>query len=182
MVVKTLSNHIFLIDDFLSEIECNELILESENIGYKYATVETEKGSLRVESVRNNSRVLYSNIELADRFWVRLKDAAPAKIGKSYAIGLNELFRFYKYTSGHRFKKHIDNSFIRNELEASYYTFMIYLSDDYVGGETIFNDLRVKGRKGMALIFLHSLEHEGAEVKEGTKYVLRSDIMYELAE
>jgi hypothetical protein len=30
----------------------------------------------------------------------------------------------------------------------------------------------------MALIFLHSLYHEGSEVTQGVKYVLRTDIMY----
>jgi hypothetical protein len=30
----------------------------------------------------------------------------------------------------------------------------------------------------MALIFRHELFHEGAEVKSGKKYVLRSDVMY----
>jgi hypothetical protein len=56
------------------------------------------------------------------------------------------------------------------------------LNDDYEGGETKFNMTSVKGRKGMALVFLHSLPHEGAEVKSGIKYVLRTDIMYRLAE
>ena len=32
----------------------------------------------------------------------------------------------------------------------------------------------------MALIFLHSLYHEGNEVTQGVKYVLRSDVMYRL--
>jgi len=37
-------------------------------------------------------------------------------------------------------------------------------------------------KEGMALIFLHKLYHEGSEVLEGRKYVLRSDIMYKLNE
>jgi prolyl 4-hydroxylase len=31
----------------------------------------------------------------------------------------------------------------------------------------------------MALLFDHGLIHEGAELAEGIKYVLRSDVMYE---
>jgi len=57
---------------------------------------------------------------------------------------------------------------------------MIYLNDDFKGGETKFNDLIVAPKKGTALIFYHYLEHEGSEVIEGTKYVLRTDIMYRL--
>jgi hypothetical protein len=33
----------------------------------------------------------------------------------------------------------------------------------------------------MALIFLHSIWHEGAVVQSGQKYVLRTDVMYKPA-
>ena len=57
---------------------------------------------------------------------------------------------------------------------------MIYLNDDFEGGETSFDTISIKGEKGMMLIFLHSLSHEGKEVTKGIKYVLRTDIMYRL--
>jgi prolyl 4-hydroxylase len=98
----------------------------------------------------------------------------------SHAIGLNELFRFYRYQPGQEFKKHRDNSYIRNNKEASYFTFMIYLNDNFTGGATTFKDIVVKPKQGTALVFYHYLEHEGSEVTEGTKYVLRSDIMFRL--
>ena len=88
----------------------------------------------------------------------------------------------FRYEPGQLFKKHIDESFIRNELEASYFTFMIYLNDDYEGGETKFDTVEIKAKSGRGLIFLHSLLHEGAEVTKGKKYVLRTDIMYRLVE
>ena len=90
------------------------------------------------------------------------------------------MFRFYKYQPGEQFKKHRDQSFIRNEIEASYFTFMIYLNDNYDGGETTFNHLTIHPKQGMGLIFQHDLEHEGAPVIKGIKYVLRTDIMYRL--
>jgi hypothetical protein len=58
---------------------------------------------------------------------------------------------------------------------------MIYLNDDFKGGATTFNDIVVRPKKGSALIFYPYLEHEGSEVLEGTKYVLRTDIMFRLA-
>jgi len=58
---------------------------------------------------------------------------------------------------------------------------MIYLNDNYEGGETTFNDLTIRPQQGMALVFLHDLEHEGSVVRQGVKYVLRSDIMFRLA-
>ncbi len=69
-------------------------------------------------------------------------------------------------------------------------TFMIYLNEGMTGGETrFFGDmeqaflhqrpyLSVQPKEGMALIFLHSIWHEGAVVHSGQKYVLRTDVMY----
>ena len=181
MIVKSLVREIYSIENFFSKEECNRFIQRSESIGYKEATINTERGSQLVKHVRNNERVLITDDELAKDLWQRLSEFAPAKIGKSIAVGLNELFRFYRYKPGQKFNRHLDESFIRNESEASYYTFMIYLNEEYTGGETVFDNITIEGKQGMGLIFLHSLPHEGAEVLKGTKYVLRTDIMYRLA-
>jgi hypothetical protein len=180
MQVDQLANNIFTIDNFWTTQECEDFIAKSENIGYEPATIDTEKGQKVVETVRNNNRVLYKDVHLADTVWQRLKPYAPAAIGNSKAVGLNELFRVYKYQPGQEFKKHRDQSYIRNDIEASYFTFMIYLNGNYEGGETTFNGLAVVPKQGMALLFLHDLEHEGSPVKQGIKYVLRTDIMYRL--
>lgn len=61
------------------------------------------------------------------------------------------------------------------------------VSATLAGGETIFyNDSgarmhAVAPRAGMALLHLHGddcLEHEGAAVRSGVKYVLRSDVVF----
>ena len=36
----------------------------------------------------------------------------------------------------------------------------------------------VQPKVGMALVFEHAILHEGVAVEEGTKYVLRTDVMY----
>ena len=181
MTARKVAENIFLIENVLSNDECDGFINESEIRGYQEATIETEKGSMLIKDVRNNQRQLFSDEILASNLWNRIKEHVPTNIGKSNAVGLNELFRFYKYKGGEKFKKHIDESFIRNEVEASYYTFMIYLNDGYIGGETRFEQLEIVGKKGMGLIFLHSIPHEGCEVADGIKYVLRTDVMYRLA-
>ncbi len=180
MQLNILANNILTIDNFWTEKECVEFISKSELIGYEPATIDTERGQIVVESVRNNNRVIYKDSILADNIWRQLKPFAPEKIGNSKAIGLNELFRFYKYQVGQTFKRHKDQSYIRNEIEASYYTFMIYLNDNFDGGETTFAKLTIQPKQGTALIFYHDLEHEGSSVTNGTKYVLRTDIMFKL--
>jgi prolyl 4-hydroxylase len=180
MKTTTLLKDIFLIENFWSVEKCDQYIARSESKGYEAATVQTETGPRVVDHIRNNNRVLYKDIALAQELWKELAPHVPQFIGDSEAIGLNELFRFYRYQGGQQFRKHRDQSYIRNSREASYYTFMIYLNDSFKGGETRFNDLVVRPKKGSALVFYHYLEHEGTEVMEGTKYVLRTDIMFRL--
>jgi prolyl 4-hydroxylase len=73
----------------------------------------------------------------------------------------------------------IDGSYSRNENEKSFYTFLIYLNDDFEGGETEFGNLfTVTPIKGSALVFYHPLRHEGKTLISGLKYVLRTDVMY----
>jgi prolyl 4-hydroxylase len=180
MQQHVLTDNIFIIENFCSPQECNEFIAKSEGIGYEPATIETENGQKVVTSVRNNNRVIYTDQKLADLLWQQIQPFAPKQIGNSKPIGLNEMFRFYKYEPGQEFKRHRDQSYIRNEAEASYYTFMIYLNDDYEGGTTTFNEHTIHPKQGMALVFLHNLEHEGSPVTKGIKYVLRTDIMFRL--
>jgi hypothetical protein len=173
---------IYTIDHFLSTDDCLFYIELAERIGFEPATIETEKGPRLLKAVRNNYRILHNDPELAASFWKKISASAPARYGNSSAIGLNELFRFYKYEPGQQFRWHIDQPFIRSEIEASYYTLLVYLNDDYLGGETSFEKTTIKPRIGTALIFLHSLPHAGNEVLAGTKYVIRTDIMYRLDE
>ncbi len=182
MQLFKITEDIFLIQDFWSKERCREFIVKSEAKGYKDAAIDAGMGQRVVKSVRNNKRVMYKDEELASETWKELSPYAPRAIGNSTAIGLNELFRFYRYKPGEEFKKHRDQSYSRNSLEASYYTFMVYLNQDFEGGETTFNERVIRPLTGMALIFLHSLEHAGSPVRKGIKYVLRTDIMYRLNE
>jgi len=177
-----LAEDIITIENFWTTAKCDGFISKSEAIGYEPAAIETAEGQKIVTSVRNNNRVIYKDEILAKVLWQRLKPFAPTQIGNSQAIGLNELFRFYKYQPGQQFKRHKDQSYIRDNGDASYYTFMIYLNENYEGGETTFGNLAIRPKQGMALIFLHSLEHEGSPVTKNLKYVLRTDIMFRFKE
>lgn len=175
------TSEIYTIDNFLSEEECDALIAKSEAIGFEEAKVNMDGGQKMMKMIRDNERVMYTDLIFAFQLWKKLKPYIRPIIGNSYAIGLNEMLRFYKYSPGQRFKMHRDGSYIRNETEFSYYTFMVYLNDDYEGGQTKFESGEyVSPKKGTALIFEHSLRHEGARLTSGCKYVLRSDIMYKI--
>lgn len=182
MQLFRISDEIYIIQNFWSPEKCDAFIKKSEEIGYRNATIDSGRGQKIVKHVRNNKRVMYIDTELAADIWKDLSPLVPQSIGNSNVTGLNEMFRFYRYNPKEEFKLHRDQSFIRNEQEASYYTFMIYLNDNFEGGETTFANNSIRPSTGMALIFLHSLEHAGSPIIKGTKYVLRTDIMYRLEE
>ena len=173
-----ITDTIFTIEDFLSRQECLKYIALSEATGFEPAKVNTARGARVLTNVRNNNRAFYRSEEVAQTLWEKLSPFVPAQLGNSTAIGLNELFRFYRYQRGHQFKGHFDESYIRNATEASYYTFMVYLNDNFQGGDTSFRHLHIQPQQGMVLVFLHNLYHAGSEVTQGVKYVLRSDIMF----
>ena len=142
------------------------------------AAITTATGFRLDLETRNNDRVIFDDTALADWLWPKVRDEIPAILNGRPAVGLNERFRLYRYAPGQRFSWHSDGAFRRENGEMSLLTFMICLNDGYTGGETRFEGSKVVGRTGMALVFHHGVVHEEAEVTEGRKYALRSDVMY----
>jgi prolyl 4-hydroxylase len=91
-------NHeIFVIEDFLTKEECEDLILTSENIGFEEAKVQTgENAQSILKGVRNNDRILYENEILATKLFEKAKPFLTEDFASHKMIGLNEMFRFYK--------------------------------------------------------------------------------------
>lgn len=178
MQIQYHSKTIWTIANFLSAEDCEDLILFSEQKGYTEASVSLASGPKMIKGIRNNYRLMYQDEQLAHRYWEHLKTHCPKAIDAAIAVGLNEQFRFYKYEKDQRFKKHIDGRFKRNEKEESRITFMIYLNDDFEGGQTCFEDITIHPQQGMALCFIHEQKHESFPIRNGVKYVLRTDVMY----
>ena len=130
------------------------------------------------KDIRNNDRVMHDDPELAGRYWQRAKPFLPEQLGGTVAVGLNDRFRFYRYDPGQQFNWHLDGAYHAPNGDSSRLTFLIYLNDEFVGGETSFEGLDIKPETGSALVFRHQLLHKGQPVVFGRKYVLRSDVMY----
>ena len=108
--------------------------------------------------------------------------------------GLYKHIIFYKYNDGEYFKEHYDGE-RKDGNKKSFFTILIYLNEDFDGGETTFihhdrkmikNKLKdnlvltpIVPKKGQLLVFKHNILHEGSLLKSGEKIILRSDIMYE---
>ncbi|KAK0710717.1 hypothetical protein B0H67DRAFT_583275 [Lasiosphaeris hirsuta] len=135
----------------------------------------------------------------------RNNKAAPRKAVRWEFNRFNERMRFLKYEGGQFFRPHCDGAYSEEKDGKAYrthYTVHLYLNDsaievedgpegspsaDLVGGATSFlsldysRKLDVNPKAGRVLIFQHEgLYHSGDDVVKGTKYTMRTDIMYEL--
>ena len=171
---------------------------------------------------RNNLRIIARNTSIAQELYERLahvlnlidqdiivctNENCSTFLNDGFGMNgtwklssLNSCFRLCKYHPGGHFGPHYDGDYVVDPVSSrSLKTFMIYLNDDYEGGETNFCDdhtlhfstekqiycspegaifSQLKARAGDCLVFDHHLLHEGGVVKEGVKYLMRSDVMY----
>jgi len=165
----------------LTPSECAELIAKIESLNPTLATINTATGTKVNTNVRNNERVIFDDQALADKLFQDAVEHLPAEFDGRTICSANERFRCYRYKPGMKFAPHSDGSFVRNENEMSFYSYLVYLNDDFEGGETSFftkPEVVVKPVAGDAVLFQHPLVHEGSVVTSGVKYVARTDIMY----
>eukprot|EP01137_Pigoraptor_chileana_P010420 Opistho-2@60034 len=155
--------------------------------GYAPALLNVGGGyEIRASDVRNNTRVLLDDVSLADKIWQRMKHEIPPTWEEHDVKGLNERLRFLRYDPGEKFEPHFDGAYVRENGERSFITVQLYLNEGYQGGSTSFLDSTEDGaqrfdyipKTGSVLVFQHRLLHEGALLREGRKYTIRTDIMY----
>lgn len=178
------SRPVFTLARVLDDEACAALIAFAEQQGFDDAPVTTARGPRMMRDVRNNTRVMVDAPALAERLFGTLASLLPRELPEGWRLtGLNERLRFYRYDAGQSFEWHYDGSFARNNDERSQLTLLFYLNDGFVGGETEFDDVTgsftVVPSRGDALVFAHHVRHRGAPVREGRKYALRTDVMYQ---
>ena len=178
----------FILDNVLTESECLEMIKTTEEQGYEEALVNTGFGQqdLRTD-VRNSKRCIIDSVEKAEWIWGRIKDYVPDNWKNKPVLGLNERLRFLKYYPGQYFKPHFDGSYRRTDGgEQSFVTIQLYLNEGFDGGNTTFmsmsggDNVGVVPKIGRVLVFQHDILHEGSVLEKGTKYTMRTDVMYKV--
>ena len=186
---QLLAQDLFTVAGVLSAEECAGLIDRGETLGFDRASVRTSSGPQMRSDIRNNDRVVFSDPALAGSLWQRIQPFVPDPLQGGRAVGLDAAFRIYRYDPSQRFKRHIDGVVSPAPGLRSRLTFMVYLNDGCVGGDTTFyaadapgglrqEVVRVSPEAGTGLFFLHEWWHEGGVLLEGRKYVLRSDVFY----
>jgi len=194
----------FQIMGLLSTSECDAMIATFEHLGFHESpTIEAAQPHCSSASVilpRGADRVLF------DRF-----QSVLPEIGGCQAVGLNEQLRCFRYAQGGHFVPHTDDPMtgaatsVRHDgggcggiLEDAYgdrlsqLTLLIFLTDSFQGGETVFfprsghgNPFPVRTPRGSGLCFLHGLHpescvHEATPVLSGIKMLVRTQVLYPL--
>ena len=183
--------NLWIVDDFFTAEECDNLIKKIEDLGFHEATLNVGYNKqIIAKDVRDCKRCMIDDFDSAELIKERIINILPIVNQGGVLSNVNERFRFLKYSPGGDFKTHMDGRFSRqigNFEETSVFTIHIYLSEGTKGGETVFYDdtFFEKGsffcepKKGRLAIFRqYGFYHCGAAVVEGTKYTVRTDIMY----
>jgi hypothetical protein len=157
---------VYIFKDFLQESDCKKIITFLNSNEFKQAH--------QFNSGRHNNELFTSDKKIIELI--------ESKINKLKFDGrkiLNHVvpFEFYKYEKFDFITAHVDSPIYFDTKLRSNYTAIIYLNDDFVGGDTFFVDLKYKINpvRGTLLLFEHHLLHEALRIELGTKYIYRSN-------
>ena len=188
---------VWIVRDFLTVKECNEFIKcsdASEHLEYTsqpgtkymahrecYRIQQTDAHEL---AARLYDRLVRCNTVLQD-LQTQLKEISK-KRPPYRPVGFNPNIRLYKYTKGHSFGKHVDESNKVDGMGTTEITILVYLSECQGGATRFYPPYSRKSfsfdpKPGTMLLHVHGdecLEHEADPVLDGIKYVLRTDLVF----
>ncbi|KAG6015281.1 hypothetical protein E4U43_005499 [Claviceps pusilla] len=197
-----------LATNVLSPQECKAIIAAAESVGFlPDVPIRQDQDT----SVLAHNFYWICDTAFHDKLWARMAPFVPASLNGRASRGLNRRFRVYRYVPGAEYRCHIDGAWppsgIRpdgtymydssppDRKQSSLFTFLLYLNDEFDGGETTFympavregtlNAYPVRPVMGAVAVFPHgeskgALLHEGTSVRRGAKYIIRTDIEYDV--
>lgn len=162
---------IYELDNFLTKNECSQYISQINNT--KINICFTNNGTFLNNKWINNS--------LSNLFYKKLQNYNI----KDNILRPNNLIMSGKYIKGDLFALHTDTGLYYNKEtnEKTQWTLLIYLNDNFIGGETTFYDDKwniskiINPQVGKAILFDINLWHKGNEVIEGEKYWIGCEII-----
>jgi len=202
----------FQLLDVLSSDECARLVSLTESLGYLADAAVSLPRSIR----HNHNATWVADDATTDIIWQRCRRQfrSDDDFDGKQALGINSRFRFYRYGVGDYFAAHSDGSWpgsriVDGELVTNAFddrwsqlTFLLFLSEDYLGGETQFyvdaqdptrpahgvegaRKVDIRTPLGAALCFPHGMHplhclHSSQVIESGLKYIIRSDVLFEL--
>ena len=165
---------LWAVENVYTEAECRNFI---ELIERSSPTLATNN-----PLYRDQDRVIRDDPDMAEDLFRRLHPYLPKQMDRLQLVGLNDRLRLYRYKQGQRFEPHMDHWYRPSENRITLHTVLVYFNDNFAGGETRFCEQleqTVRPKRGVAVIFQHKIRHEGCVVRQGTKYAMRTDVIYE---
>ncbi len=171
-------------EQFATKEECDWLIERAKADLKRSRVLSANAADREVDQTRTNSEADY-RLDAADVVLSLVQDRIARAIG--VPVHYYEVAKLLHYDPGEAFNLHCDffTPAMADEIEVRgqrVATFLIYLNDEYEGGETEFPNapLKFKGRKGDALLFLNvdrqgegdpKSFHAGLPTRAGEKWV-----------
>lgn len=160
----------------LTPDECRYLMEATGNRFEPSMVYDSNRQLVRDEIRTSDGSTIHWLIE--DPAIVALNRRIAAVSGSKYENG--EALALLRYSPGQEYRPHFD--FVKGADNRRLMTALIYLNDDYEGGETAFvrTDLKVKGRMGDVILFRNDgadggpnpmSEHAGLPITKGAKYL-----------
>jgi len=165
------------IDNVLSENECDALIDYCKANTMTQSEVVSEKGNLIEDEHRKSKTMWIDDTE----HHVAMKMAHKSSILTKYSRDYQEKLQVVCYEPEGKFDAHYDNDY-NTEVATRCCTLLVYLNDDYEGGETEFVKIGVtiRPKKGKGILFwslddnhkiIENSMHRGNTVKHGNKWI-----------
>ncbi|GAB7341321.1 hypothetical protein MBLNU457_7590t1 [Dothideomycetes sp. NU457] len=198
-----------LIKDVLTLSECTSIIAAAETVEFIPDAPLRDDG--QETSILAHNFYWIVDQAFHDKLWERVRPYIPSESAGRKARGINRRFRVYRYVPGAEYRCHIDGAWPPSGIDkndkyqydssppearqSSLFTFLIYLNDEFEGGETSFfipsvregvlNAYPVKPIMGSVAVFPHgeaqgALLHEGTGVTKGAKYIIRTDVEFDV--
>jgi predicted 2-oxoglutarate/Fe(II)-dependent dioxygenase YbiX len=162
---------IYELENFLDENECNKYVQEINN--NQHQTPFTNAGKF------SNNKI--NNFQSALLFYEKLLNYGIC----DNILRPNNVIMTGKYSENDIFDLHTDTGLFYDKKmqEETRWTLLIYLNNDFSGGETIFYDDKwnvsktIKPVAGKAILFDIDLWHKGSQVFDGHKYWIGCEII-----
>lgn len=170
-------------DILLTHFECDQIINIASTIGLTQSTISGVEAHTRIISTyrtSHNLKMYYGDNSLLDEIHHRIAKIV-GKSAKNIEIEIN------RYYIGQHFVEHYDflpHNWIVNTGGQRLYSCVVYLNDDFEGGETHFRHIPkiVNPIKGKAVLWRNCIEgtsdpeysslHESIPVTKGEKWAL----------
>lgn len=133
--------------------------------------------------LRSNGPTSITDEQLAARIFLSVEDTVPLFREDGFEpVECGPGFHLYRWsTPGDRPTPRSDEPYAAGDI-VSFYTVLVYLNDDYEGGEVIVGaSEKFKPHAGTALVLPHYVPHSAAPLVSGTCCTMRTAVMYRSA-